>query len=257
MKIIIAFSLILFFNHALFCQKTKLITIHVIDSIEAKKYSFLTRKNNEPTILPFNFKGNNIELKFEYLTIYPYLNIIYNAVDGNNYSVQLILNTKKHSHFTVLNNFSSDSSFNSYPFKNALNIQNDSIMRGMFNLFKIEMTEVMSFMGKHGDAIFKSDSLRHDFKTLVLAVHEKQLGYILNHTNNYILFWYFKNYVLSNLVLCRSNEVNDYIHLLNYFIKNFPSKFRNSTEGKFFENQIKTKIDGLNGVNKFKFSLQY
>ena len=63
MKITIAFSIILFFNHALFCQKSKLITINVIDSIEAKKYSFLTNNGKETIVLPNNYNENKIQLK--------------------------------------------------------------------------------------------------------------------------------------------------------------------------------------------------
>lgn len=250
-KNLITIILFICYN-TIFSQSTKHINIYLIDSIESKKYSFITKTGKESKSLPIKYKNNKLKIKFKYYTIYPYLNILYKSDTKEVYSIDLILNNRAKSTINIKNSFSSQINFENYIYSDASCIQNDTIMKNLFGYFRDEISDVMNFMSINNN-LFNSDSLLSLFRPLVITVHNKQLSYISKYSNNYNIFWYFNNFVLTNLELCRSNDANDYKNLLIYFNKYFPSNFKNSEEGKLFVNKINSKIDLINS-NKFIFN---
>lgn len=109
---------------------------------------------------------------------------------------------------------------------------------------EVELKNLSNIFNKHGQEVWKSDSLKNELSHLAKIVNKKSLLFIKDRPDDFFSFYYFIDQVvgLSSFI---EKDSDYYSMLLSYFNETFPDKYLNSSDGQRTRELLQRKISPL------------
>jgi len=185
-------------------------------------------------------QGDSILLIDRFInTPYPRVSTIYNRQHFENYFIE--------GDVAVLNLFYDANKTNAqvYSDKNV----NVTVIDTFSNKFyaalrkdqEVELSNLNTLFKKHGHEIRTNDSVKYELTSLIKAINAKSMDFLSGNADDFFSFYYFKDQVLG-LTSFIERDPEYYTHLLAYYERTFPDKFRQSGEGKQIVSDLKQRL---------------
>ena len=246
------------FSCFLFGQKKFYVSIELPNNCNLTQLTVFLDDGKTQTLLKPEIKKN--KLIFNGLFYSEYAGILLRHPQNKrlNYQSSFFL-TEKPAIIKLLKCDSVGSPFASYKLKNAYDFAKEK--KEMKGFDSAAIRESQNYLFTYGDRIFSGNdadsAIAKEFFTKDQEIYRRDLEYILQNSQSYYSFWYFRRNIARGHLM----PADSILHIFNEI---FPDKYKQSMEGltvlSFLEGRISVKKNGIappfvaNDVNGRKVS---
>jgi thiol-disulfide isomerase/thioredoxin len=238
--LLITFFLLFSIPNYLFGQKRFALTIELPDKFQTEKLKIFLDNGKGQVLANPVVKDNKLFLDGEYYSEYAAIILRYpqysNLDFGNSFFI-----TEKPGYITLLKTDSTQSPFEKYRLKDVFDFATEK--KKMMEFDSSEKRNSEEYFAKNMDKIFGNEpdsTISKEFFRLDQLIYRKALEYILQNSNSYYSFWFFRRNIAPGNVI----PVDSALQMFN---KIFPDKFKFSEEGEFASSFMLGRINVSKG----------